>query len=167
MARATGPKYKVHFRRRREGKTNYAKRLKLLKSKLPRLVVRKTNTRVIASITLFDEKGDKTLYTVDGNHLSKLGWKGSKKSIAASYLIGLMVGKRAKSIGIEKAVLDMGLHTPTKNNFAFFVAYGAKHAGLDINIPEDLDLSRIEKSKTFDKNMFDNIKNKILGDVDG
>ncbi len=166
MAKATGPKYRVHFRRRREGKTNYAKRLKLLKSGLPRLVARKTNTRVIASLTIFDEKGDKTLCTIDGKHLVKLGWKGSKKNLAASYLVGLMIGKKAKSLGIGKAVLDMGLHTPTSNNFAFFVAYGAKEAGLDIKIPENLDISRIEKSK-IDKNVFDVVKNKILGDVNG
>lgn len=165
MAKAIGPRYKVHFRRRREGRTNYVKRLKLLKSKLPRLVVRKTNSRIIASITLFDEKGDKTITTVEGRHLSKLGWKGSRKSIAAGYLVGLLLGKKAKEAKIEKAVLDMGLHTPTKNNFAFFVALGFKEAGVEISIPDDLDLKRIECSKTFDKSMFERIKSKILGDV--
>ncbi|MEM2054518.1 MAG: 50S ribosomal protein L18 [Candidatus Anstonellales archaeon] len=165
MARATGPKYRVHFRRRREGKTNYAKRLRLLKSGLPRLVVRKTNTRVIASIVRFAEKGDITEISVDGKHLRKMGWKGSLKSIAAAYLIGLKIGKEAVSRNIQKAVLDIGLHTPTKNNFSFFVAYGAKEAGLDVKVPEDLDMSRIEKSKTFDKNAFENIRKMILGDV--
>jgi large subunit ribosomal protein L18 len=36
------PTYKMPFRRRREGKTNYTKRLKLLLSRKPRLVVRKS-----------------------------------------------------------------------------------------------------------------------------
>lgn len=162
MARATGPKYRVHFKRRREGKTNYSKRLKLLKSGLSRLVVRKTNTRVIASIVVFDERGDRTLVTVDGKHLEKLGWKGSKKSIAASYLIGLAIGKRAKELKVEKVVLDIGLHTPTRNNFSFFTAYGAKEAGLDIKVPEDLDLNRIQSSKTFNKQMFERVKSLIL-----
>lgn len=162
MARATGPKYRVHFRRRREGKTNYAKRLKLLKSGLPRLVVRKTNTRVIASITVFDEKGDRTLVTVDGRHLERFGWRGSKKSIAASYLVGLLIGKKAKELNIGRAVLDIGLHTPTNNNFSFFIAYGAKEAGLEIKVPQDLDLKRIESSKTFDREMFNKVKSMIL-----
>ncbi|MDK2384746.1 MAG: 50S ribosomal protein L18, partial [Candidatus Korarchaeota archaeon] len=38
MARSA--RYKVRFRRRREGKTDYKKRLALLKSGLPRMVVR-------------------------------------------------------------------------------------------------------------------------------
>lgn len=163
MARAIGPKYNVHFRRRREGRTNYAKRLRLLKSGLPRLVVRKTNTRIIASIVRFGEKGDITDITVEGRHLRKMGWKGSIKSIAAAYLIGLKIGKDALSKNINEAVLDIGLHTPTRNNFSFFVAYGAREAGLNIKVPENLDLTRIEKSKTFDKNLFEKIKKMILG----
>jgi ribosomal protein L18 len=40
MAHATGPVYKVAFRRRRKNLTNYAKRLALVKGSSPRLVVR-------------------------------------------------------------------------------------------------------------------------------
>ncbi len=46
MARTS--RYKVKFRRRREGKTNYYKRREMIKSGLPRLVVRRTNRYVIA-----------------------------------------------------------------------------------------------------------------------
>jgi len=35
--------FKVPFRRRKEGKTNYKKRLNMLKSGTPRLVARRTN----------------------------------------------------------------------------------------------------------------------------
>jgi len=35
---ATGPRYRVPFRRRREGRTNYHRRLRLLLSKKPRMV---------------------------------------------------------------------------------------------------------------------------------
>ncbi|RLI44668.1 50S ribosomal protein L18, partial [Candidatus Bathyarchaeota archaeon] len=37
---ATGPRYRVPFRRRREGKTNYRLRRALVLSKQPRLTVR-------------------------------------------------------------------------------------------------------------------------------
>ena len=40
---AKGKRYSVKFRRRREGKTNYKKRLAFVKSDLPRLVVRRSN----------------------------------------------------------------------------------------------------------------------------
>ncbi|EQD30588.1 50S ribosomal protein L18P, partial [mine drainage metagenome] len=36
---STGPRYRVAFRRRREGKTDYRARLRLLKSDRPRAVV--------------------------------------------------------------------------------------------------------------------------------
>ena len=47
---AKGPRYHVPFRRRREGKTDFRKRLRHLQSGMPRLVVRKTNTKVIVQV---------------------------------------------------------------------------------------------------------------------
>ena len=44
---ATGPRYAVKFRRRREGKTDYKKRLNLLKSELPRFIVRISNKYIL------------------------------------------------------------------------------------------------------------------------
>ena len=73
---AKGPRYKVPLRRRREGKTNYRKRLKLLLSGRPRLVVRVTNNRVIAQIVEYDPKGDKVVVGVDSSMLREYGWKG-------------------------------------------------------------------------------------------
>ena len=40
------PTYNVSFRRRLEGKTNYQKRLALMKSGKAKLVVRKSNARI-------------------------------------------------------------------------------------------------------------------------
>ncbi|MEM4756409.1 MAG: hypothetical protein QW594_04745, partial [Candidatus Woesearchaeota archaeon] len=48
----------VAFRRRRSGKTNYTKRLGLLKSGKPRLVVRKTNTAFIVQLVKHQPNGD-------------------------------------------------------------------------------------------------------------
>ena len=55
-----GPTFKVRFRRRRQEKTNYVKRLALLKSKKPRLVVRKTNNSTISEIVEYKPSGDIT-----------------------------------------------------------------------------------------------------------
>ena len=45
---------RMHFARRRKGVTNYRKRLALLKSGLPRAVVRFTNSKVMIQITNFE-----------------------------------------------------------------------------------------------------------------
>ena len=57
MTRATGPLFDVHFRRRREGRTNYGSRLALLKGKTPRLVIRKLNKGVLVQLVEYSEKG--------------------------------------------------------------------------------------------------------------
>ena len=57
----------VPYRRKRENKTNYLKRLKLLISRKGRLVVRFTNKRVLAQLVEFTSKGDKVLVGVDSS----------------------------------------------------------------------------------------------------
>ncbi len=142
---AKGPRYKVPYRRRREGKTNYRKRLKLLLSRKPRLVVRITNRRVIAQIIEYHPDGDRVLVGVDSSMLTKYGWKGDLNNTPAAYLTGLLVGKKALEKGIKEAILDIGLHTPTKGGRVFAVLKGAVDAGMEIpHSPEILpDESRI------------------------
>jgi large subunit ribosomal protein L18 len=126
-----GPQYKVPFRRRREGKTDYRRRLKLLLSGKPRLVVRLTNRRVICQVIGFDAKGDRTLASADSRELQKLGWKGGANTSAA-YLAGYLCAKKALKAGVSEAVLDIGLHTPTKGSRVFAALKGALDAGLTI-----------------------------------
>ncbi|RLG69666.1 MAG: 50S ribosomal protein L18, partial [Candidatus Iainarchaeum archaeon] len=66
--------YKLKFRRRREKRTDYAKRLALVKSGLPRLVIRRTNQYIISQVIKFDPKGDITLVHINSSRLKKLGW---------------------------------------------------------------------------------------------
>jgi len=143
---ATGPRYKVPYRRRREGKTNYRKRLKLLLSRKPRLVVRITNKRVIAQIIEYHPDGDRVLVGVDSSMLTKYGWKGDLNNTPAAYLTGILVAKKALEKGINEAILDIGLHTPTRGGRVFAVLRGAVEAGLEVpHSPEVLpDDSRIK-----------------------
>jgi large subunit ribosomal protein L18 len=62
---ARSGRYKVPLKRRRMGVTNYRKRRKLIMSKLPRLVVRKTNKHIIAQIVVARPQGDETLVGLD------------------------------------------------------------------------------------------------------
>jgi len=142
---AKGPRYKVPYRRRREGKTNYRKRLKLLLSRKPRLVVRITNRRVIAQIIEYHPDGDRVLVGVDSSMLTKYGWKGDLNNTPAAYLTGLLVGKKALEKGIKEAILDIGLHTPTRGGRVFAVLKGAVDAGLNVPHSEEVlpDESRI------------------------
>jgi large subunit ribosomal protein L18 len=136
---ATGPRYAVRFRRRREGKTNYRKRALLLKSGKPRLVVRCSNNYIRLQIIEYDIKGDKTKITVDSSILKKkYGWKYSCKNIPAAYLTGLLAGKLALKSGFSEAVSDIGLKTKTKGAKVFAAIKGAADAGLKVNINPEI-----------------------------
>ena len=111
----------MHFSRRRKGVTNYRKRLALLKSGLPRAVVRFTNAKVTVQITNFEGKGDRVLASASSMDLEKMGWKNSKTNLPASYLSGKLAAKNAVKAGVSSAVLDIGRITPISGNRAFAV----------------------------------------------
>ncbi|AGK60145.1 LSU ribosomal protein L18P [Archaeoglobus sulfaticallidus PM70-1] len=142
---ARGPRYRVPLRRRREGKTNYRKRLKLLLSRKPRLVVRITNKMVIAQIIEYSPEGDRVIAHADSYELQKLGWKGDANNTPAAYLTGLLIGKKAQKAGVSEAVLDIGLKTPTRGSRVFAVLRGAVESGLEVPHSEEVfpDDSRI------------------------
>ncbi|MEM4758028.1 MAG: 50S ribosomal protein L18 [Nanopusillaceae archaeon] len=140
---AHGPRYTVKYRRRREGKTDYRKRLRLLKSRLPRLVVRRGIWNFTVQLIEYDENGDKTIFTIHSKHLyKKYKWLGHRGNISTAYLVGLVAGFEALKRGYKEAVLDIGRHSPTKGSSVFAVLKGALDAGLHIphspdKIPSD------------------------------
>ena len=95
------------YRRKREGRTNYKKRLSLLKNKKPRLIIRKTNNQIILQIADYALEGDKIICGVNSNVLKKQGWKYSSKSLPACYLAGLLLGKKALAKKINHALLPL------------------------------------------------------------
>ena len=167
------PTTKIQFKRRRLGKTNYKKRLELVKSGKPRLIVRKSLNYITAQIIEFDIKGDKTILSANSRQLKKLGWNFACDNLPAAYLTGLALGKQAVKSKIAEAVLDLGLHTSTKGNRLYAVAKGASDAGLKINLGEEvlpteerLKGSHIAAYKNKFKDLpqaFEKIKSQILG----
>jgi len=135
---AMNARHSVPFRRRREGKTDYRARLSLLKSRLPRAVVRKSLKNIQVQFIEFEMKGDRVLTTASGRELKKFGWNGSCSDIPAAYLTGFLAGKRALKNGIEKAVLDIGIERPTKGNKLFAALKGMLDAGVDIPHGEEM-----------------------------
>ena len=136
MGKATGPVYNVPFKRRGQNLTNYGKRLALLKSRLPRLVVRKSNKSVVAQVISF-AGSDKTEIRADSKELEKHGWL-SHSNLPTAYLVGYLCGKKAMKKGIKKAVLDVGLATPTRASVPFAALKGAVDAGLEIPHGENI-----------------------------
>lgn len=133
---ATGPRYRVAFRRRREGKTNYRRRRALVLSGLPRFVVRCTLKRVIAQMIRAEIVGDKVLVSADSSELSrKFGWLGNRSNLSAAYLTGLLCGYKALTSGVKEAVLDIGLQSPTKGAKIFAALRGVSDAG--VLVPHD------------------------------
>lgn len=129
---ATGPRYNVDMRRRREGVTDYRQRLRLLKSGQPRLVARVSNQHVRAHIERVGPAGDETVAAATSADLADVGWEAPTGNLPAAYLTGLLAGTRALEAGIDAAVLDIGLHSPTPGAKVFAVQEGAIDAGLSI-----------------------------------
>ncbi|WP_440060044.1 50S ribosomal protein L18 [Thermogladius sp. 4427co] len=136
---ARGPKYKVPRRRRREGKTNYYKRYKMILSGKPRFVVRKTLNYIWAQVVIAKPQGDIVVAAAHSNELvKKYGWKGGTANTPAAYLTGLLAGLRALQKGVREAILDIGLHRPTRGGIVFAVAKGGIDAGLKIPVGEEM-----------------------------
>jgi large subunit ribosomal protein L18 len=127
-----GPRYHVKPRRHRERKTDYRLRLKLLRSKKPRIVVRKSLKAIRVQFVEYNAQGDRILASAISNELSKeYGWKYSASNTPAAYLTGFLAGKRAKEKGIEHGVLDIGLYHPTVGSTLFASLKGVIDAGIE------------------------------------
>lgn len=125
--------YKVPRRRRREGKTNYYKRYAMLKTRKIRVVVRKTNKYIYVQFVYPTPVGDYTIAAAHSRELVKLfNWKGGTKNTPAAYLTGLLAGLRARKLGIESAIPDIGLHRPAKGSRVFAAIKGIIDAKISV-----------------------------------
>ena len=120
------------YKRKRQGKTYYKNRLKLLLSNRIRFAVRKSLKGLQVSLIKYDAKGDKVLLTVNSKSLDKIGWKGDNGNLPSAYLTGMLAGKKAISMGINDAVLDLGFNKSTKGSKLYASLAGAVDAGLNI-----------------------------------
>lgn len=166
MATKFGPRYKVPFRRRRQYKTNYRYRLRLLKSNQTRAVIRKSLNHTRIQFIKYDQDGDLVLVSASSNELRKLGWDLSTSNLPAAYLTGLLAGLRATEKKIDSAVLDIGLHPPIRGSKLYASLRGILDAGVSIPHGDEIfpDENRISGKHISDSipQQFDKIKNKIL-----
>lgn len=131
--------FSAQYRRRRQGKTNYHKRLKMLQSGKTRLVIRRSNTGMVCQFVAYEATGDKVLAQATAKDVKAAGLTTtSGKSLPASYLTGYIAGVRAKKAGITDAIVDIGLQTATKGNRLFAAVKGALDAGIAIPVSDDV-----------------------------
>jgi len=107
--KAYSSRYQTKFRRRRQGKTDYYARKRLVvndknkyDTKKYRFVVRRTNRRVIAQVVYSTLNGDMTICTADSNELKRFGIECGLTNYAAAYATGLLCARRLlKSKGLD------------------------------------------------------------------
>ena len=141
---AKGPRYRRPFRRRAEGKTNYHKRMKLLKSKKLRAVIRASNNHIIVQIIQSKIGGDKVIVSAHSKELiSKFEWNANTGNIPAAYLTGFLAGTRAKKQNVQEAILDLGIFYHRNRVLAAFK--GMLQSGIEIPYNEDFFPDNIEE----------------------
>jgi large subunit ribosomal protein L5e len=102
-------RYQVKFRRRREGKTDYRQRKRLVcqaknkyQSPKYRLIVRFTNRFVICQIVYSLVDGDRVMCQAHSGELARYGLKAGLKNYAAAYCTGLLCARRLlQKIGLD------------------------------------------------------------------
>lgn len=154
----------IKFKRRMERKTNYRKRLALLKSGKVRLVIRKSLSNISVQLVNFNPSGDQTVVSAVSSELKKFGWT-KTGNIPAAYLTGLLAGKKAREKNVTEAVLDIGVQTSTKGSRIYAALKGVLDAGM--NIPHSKDIlpseDRINGKHISEEvsKQFDDVKKKI------
>lgn len=160
---------RVDKKRRKQSKTDYSKRIKLLKSGSPRVVFRKTNKYVISQYVTSKEAQDKIEFGVSSKDLMKYGWpkefKGSLKSIPASYLVGFLIGKKIIKQKLENPIVDLGMLRILYKTKVYGFLKGLKDSGIEIKcedkmFPEEDRIKGKNLKKDFSKT-FEEIKSKI------
>lgn len=155
-------------KRRREKKTNYLKRKRLLESGKARIVIRKTNKYIIIQYIVSKVAQDKVKYMISSKELIKYGWpkekSGSLKNLSASYLTGLLFAKKIKDEDKKANVIfDTGLIKTTSGSRIYAALTGIVEGGVKIKHSAKvlIDEKKLVNDKT--KDFFSKIKNKISG----
>lgn len=130
--------YTVEYRRKREGKTNYKKRLRLLLSGKPRLVIRRSLRYILAQVVQYKPQGDVVLITTTSKELKQLGWGYGTLNCPAAYLTGLLLAKKAKEKKILDLVVDAGLYPSTPQSRIYSVVKGCIEGGLQIPCEKEI-----------------------------
>ena len=131
---ADSSKHRLPFRRRRDQKTDYEQRLKLLKSGKPRAIVRTSNKNTRVQLAHYKKDGDENEAQTVSKELNELGWDYNTGNIPAAYLTGYLAGKKTDT---EEAILDIGLREMKTGGRIFAAIKGLQEAGIEIPVGEE------------------------------
>ena len=152
-------------KRRAEGKTNYAKRLRMLEGNKPRIVVRKTNKYITLQYIESSGAQDKVIVTLNSKVLLKNGWSaekaGSLKSLGAAYLAGLLFAKQLK--GLRPAIPDIGLVKSTPGSRLYAAIKGINDGGFKVPCSDSVYPSEERIITENLKSFFDKVKKNVMG----
>ena len=158
---------KLQKRRRYQNKTDYLKRMKLLKGEKPRIVFRRTNKYLNAQYMESHEAQDKAVFGVSSKELTKYGWpekKGSGlKNMSAAYLTGYLVGKKIQKDKLEAPIVDFGMERVLHKSRLYGFLKGLIDSGIKINCKEEAfpEEDRIKGEHLKNKVDFEKIKSNI------
>jgi len=160
---------KIQKRRRRENKTDYARRIKLLKSGSARVIFRKTNRYLIAQYISSKHAQDKVEIGINSKDLIQYGWpkefQGSLKSLPAAYLLGLLIGRKIIEKKLATPIIDFGMIRILHKTKTYSFLKGMIDSGIKIKCKEEIfpNEDRIKgkhMKKDFSK-IFEELKSKI------
>lgn len=151
------------YKRKREGKTDYKLRLKLVASGKPRFVVRSSLKNILIQVIEYHPDGDKVVAASSTAALKKLGWKGNGRNTPAAYLTGMLAARKASEKNIKEAILDIGLRSPIKGSIDYAALKGAVDGGLAIpHSKEVLPSEKRIKGEHVKNSQFEEMKQKIM-----
>merc|ERR1719300_446875 len=97
-------------RRRREGKTDYKQRVKLLQidknkynTKKYKLVVRRTNKFITVSLVSYNKEGDKVILSASTAELVNFGLNTGLSSYMAAYCLGKLIAARYSLLDLSSS----------------------------------------------------------------
>ncbi|MCS4538019.1 MAG: 50S ribosomal protein L18 [Thaumarchaeota archaeon] len=126
------------LRRRRDGKTDYNTRKKVILSKENFIAIRISGRNTNVQVSEAKIGGDNVIAAAHSRELKKLGWKSSGKSIPAAYLTGLLAGQKAKNVGVESAIVYSGIRPFRAASRIAAAVKGVIDAGIAIPVDEEV-----------------------------
>lgn len=125
------------FNRRIRGLTDYALRLRLLKSNKTRIVVRRSNKNMLVQFVDYAQNGDNILTSARSVDLKKLGYDLNTGNIVGSYLTGYLAGKKLLSKGFDgDAIVDLGIQSSFYGSRLYAAIAGVKDSGVNLRVSD-------------------------------
>ena len=127
--------YVKTLKRIRNNKTNYRRRKAILIGRRNFITIKTSNQHIHCQLIKPSLRGDIVLAFSNSKELAKHGWKGSSNNLSASFLVGLLLGKKMLGTDNNSAILYTGKTTFTSKVAACLKGIAA--SGVEIPLSED------------------------------